>query len=935
MARGYLALVLHAHLPFVRHPEKERQLEENWFYQALNECYLPLLDLFYRLVKEKVPFRLTFSLSPTLLSMLSDPLLMERFEGYLGRLLALASREKERTSGTSFYPLALFYEERLKRHFQLFTVEWRRDLIGAFKQLNEAGVLELITTCATHGYLPLIRGREARRAQIRTGLDFFATCFGFRPSGFWLPECGYAPGVDELLAEEGIRYFFLETHGILSASPPPPHGVYAPVLTPAGVVALGRDPDSSRQVWDRHVGYPGDYWYREYYRDIGYELPWDYLAPYLPSDAVRTDTGFKYYRITGKEEKEPYRPEKARERAAEHARHFWQQRSEQAEYLYRCLGWPPIIVAPYDAELFGHWWFEGPWWLEDLLRLGRTGEDGLLLATPSDYLQAHPPIHRAQLSLSSWGEGGYSRVWLNPANDWIYRHTHRMEEKMTVLCDLCPEAEGIKKRALDQAARELLLAQSSDWAFILYVGSTVEYARGRVEEHVTNFWRLVEGVLQERIEEDFLRQCEAKNNLFPRLDYRVYSRFWQRDGFGRPRLKVLFLSWEYPPRVVGGLGRHVYDLTRALAQWDQGITVLTVGSPGIPAYEEIEGVKVHRVEVGGGDFLAWVENMNRAMVERMERLKNEGESFDLIHGHDWMIAEAALWAKSELGLPLVVTIHATEYGRHGGIYTPLQAFIHGREGHLAQAADLIVCCSEYMRREVSGLFGIKHDKIKVIPNGVDPETLGVKGWRGPAPASPEPLIVFLGRLVPEKGAQDLIRALPLIRKEIPGARLVLCGRGYYEEELRRCVQREEVEDCVTFAGFVDGRAREALLREAAVAVFPSHYEPFGIVALEAMAAQVPVVVGDTGGLAELVEHGVDGFKFPPGDCRLLARYVVELLRHRSLAEEFCRRAWLKVRSRYCWRHLAGVTLEVYSELLARKKEGGGKRIATPSGDRQR
>ncbi|MGO0123556.1 1,4-alpha-glucan branching protein domain-containing protein [Desulfothermobacter acidiphilus] len=937
MARGYLALVLHAHLPFVRHPEKERQLEENWFYQALNECYLPLLDGLQRLAEEGKRFRLTLSLSPTLLSMLADPLLLGRFERYLERLLALAERELERTAATPFYPLASFYRERFQRHYQLFTEEWGRDLIRAFKRLAVAGKLELITTCATHGYLPLIKEREARRAQIAVGIDCFAHYFDYRPAGFWLPECGYVPGVDKLLAEEEIRYFFLETHGILSASPSPRAGVYAPLLTPAGVAALGRDPDSSRQVWDRHMGYPGDYWYREYYRDIGYELPWDYLQPYLPSDAVRTDTGFKYYRITGREDKEIYQPERAREKAAEHARHFWYQRLEQAAYLCRCLGQPPIIVAPYDAELFGHWWFEGPWWLEELMRLGDAGDGNLELATPSDYLAAYPPTQRAQFSLSSWGEGGYSRVWLNPANDWIYPHTHRMENRMTALCDLYSEAQGLRKRVLDQAARELLLAQSSDWAFILYVGSTVEYARRRVEEHIANFWKLVEELLQDRVDEDWLRWCAAKDNLFPQLDYRVYSRFWQRGQISRPRLRVLFLSWEYPPRVVGGLGRHVYDLTRALARWwQQEITVLTVGLPGSPSHEESGGIKIHRVGVGEErDFLAWVENMNQAMIRQMESLNNAGESFDLIHGHDWMIGEAACWGRDCFGVPLVVTIHATEHGRHRGIHTPLQALISGKEGELARAANLVVTCSEYMAQEVCGLFGLPRDKIKVIANGVDPETLGVKGWRGPAPPSPEPLIVFLGRLVPEKGVQDLIRALALIRKEVPGARLVICGRGYYEGELRELVRREGLEEAITFAGFVDGQAREALLREAAVAVFPSHYEPFGIVALEAMAAQVPVVVGDTGGLSELVEHGVDGFRFPPGDHLLLARYVIELLRHRSLAEEFCRHAWIKVRSRYCWRHLAGLTLEAYQELLAQKQMVGGEKIATPSGDRQR
>lgn len=917
MAKGYLILVLHAHLPFVRHPEEERFLEENWFYQAVTECYLPLVELFDRLVREGVRFRITLSLSPPLVTMLTDELLTRRYAAHLDRLLRLAEAEKRRTAGTEFYQIALMYEERLSRYRDLFVNEYQRNLVAGFASLQDRRVLEIITTCATHGYLPLIRGREAQQAQISVGVDLYRRHFGNGPKGFWLPECGYTQGVDELLSVYGIRYFFLDTHGILSASPPPPYGVFAPVRTGAGVAAFGRDPDTSRQVWDRQIGYPGDYWYREYYRDIGYELPWEYIEPFLPSARVRADTGFKYHRITGSEVKEPYAPDVARQRASAHAEHFLYQRRQQVSYWAGRLGIEPVIVSPYDAELFGHWWYEGPQWLEFLIRKACHNQDTLLLATPSDYLADHSEQEPATLSLSSWGDGGYSETWLNPSNDWIYRHTHHAEARMVELCDLYPEAGGLLGRALDQAARELLLAQSSDWAFILRTGSTAEYATRRLKDHLLRFNHLTDAIIDQNIDERVLEELSAVDNIFPAIDYRVYSRFWINGAYraGLP-LKILILSWEYPPRIVGGLGRHVYDLSRELVRQGNEVTVVTAGVQESLPVEAVEGVEVYRVPVEGGEgeFLEWVARLNKGMVREVDRLWNQGKRFDLIHGHDWLIEEAAGKIAAQTGLPLVVTVHATEYGRHRGIHNELQCCIHAAEKRLVHSAVRVICCSNYMAGEVSRLFDLQPGKISVVPNGVAPEVLGINGWRGLAPPTGAPVMLFLGRLVPEKGVQDLIRALPLVAEHVPGARAVICGHGPYEEEIRQLAAEVGVAGRVHLPGFVDGAARNRLLQEADVAVFPSHYEPFGIVALEAMAAQVPVVVGDTGGLSEVVEHGIDGFKVPPGHPDLLARYIGEVLKNRLLAEELCRRAWRKVRSTYNWRHIAAVTWGIYHQV---------------------
>jgi 1,4-alpha-glucan branching enzyme len=523
-AKGYLALVLHAHLPYIRHPENEFFLEERWLYEAITETYLPLLQVFERLLEDNVPFRLTISLSPTLLSMLVDPLLQERYRRHLDRLIELADKEVARTSGTVFHEMALVYQHQFRKARSDYLERYHSNLVEAFKKLQEAGKLEIITCAATHGYLPLLMTQpEAVSAQVAVAIAQYKKFFGCTPKGLWLPECGYAPGIDETLKKHGIRYFFTDTHGILFASTRPRYGVFAPLYCPSGVAAFGRDAESSKQVWSAREGYPGDFDYREYYRDIGFDLDYEYIRPYIHPDGIRVNTGIKYYRITGRtNHKEPYVPSWAREKAALHAGNFMFNRELQTKYLNTLMDRPPIIVAPYDAELFGHWWYEGPQWLEYLIRKIAYDQDTLELITPSDYLERFPGNQVARPCTSSWGNKGYHEVWLCQANDWIYRHLHLAGARMIELADSHPEANGLLGRALNQAARELLLAQSSDWAFIMSTGTMVSYAVMRTKSHLLNFLRLYDEIKNRCIDEGWLGWLEQKNNLFPEIDYRVY-----------------------------------------------------------------------------------------------------------------------------------------------------------------------------------------------------------------------------------------------------------------------------------------------------------------------------------------------------------------------------------------------------------------------------
>jgi len=526
MAIGDFALVLHAHLPYVRHPEHADFFEEDWFYEAVIDTYIPLLEAFERLAADGVRFRVTMSLTPTLCEMMADELLMSRCVRRTDRLRELAEREAAAyPAGHAHGALARHYLDAFGRARALLDRTGHR-LLGAFRALQDAGHLEILTCAATHGLLPLMATDEARRAQIEIGCRNYEKHFGRRPRGLWLPECAYSPGLEEPLRTSGVRYFFLDTHGVLFGDPRPKYGVFRPVLCPNGVAAFGRDVESSVQVWSSEHGYPGDPAYREFYRDVGYDADYAYVRPYLRSDGLRGQLGIKYHRVTGRvplHEKEPYDLAAARERAAEHAGNFLFNRQGQLRHLRTLLKTRPVVVSPYDAELFGHWWYEGPMFLEFLFRKLHHDQDEIDSTTPMEILDRGEAHQVIEPSHSSWGDKGYMEVWLNRANDWIYPHLHAAEHHMAELARRFPRAEGILARALNQAARELVLAQASDWAFIMTTGTTVPYAEKRTRDHLSRFHGLYLQLTEDRLEEAWLAELEGKDNLFSEIDYRLYA----------------------------------------------------------------------------------------------------------------------------------------------------------------------------------------------------------------------------------------------------------------------------------------------------------------------------------------------------------------------------------------------------------------------------
>ncbi len=518
-AKGYLLFVLHAHLPFVRHPGYSRSfIEENWLNEAILETYIPLYRTYRNLKEAGVAFKITMSFTPTLSLMLVDPYLQSRFRGYLTNLIQLAKKETNRTTydGHLNY-LSRKYLGHFEDTLEIFE-SVSGDITKLFIPFLESGNLEIITSPATHGFLPFYDSEPSIiRSQLKNGRRTFRRIWGRDPKGIWLSECGYFPKLEDYLDKEGFRYFFVDTHGVLHGHPKPMFGVYAPIEVGHGVFAFGRDTESSKQVWSAIDGYPGDYRYREYYRDIGHDLEYDYIKPHLDSNGIRINTGIKYHRITGKSSyKEYYQPDWAMEAVGSHAGDFLYNRVKLAEHLFTVNKQPAIIVSPYDAELYGHWWYEGPQFIEFLFKKMHFDQNIVKPILPLEATRVLPRVQSVKMQMSSWGENGYGDVWLNGTNDWIYGHIHALSIDMHHLAhEYKTNTDPLINRVLKQMGRELLLLQSSDWAFIMKTGTMVDYAVRRTNVHTNLFMKLKSMLNPGPIEEDILKAIEDEHNVFP------------------------------------------------------------------------------------------------------------------------------------------------------------------------------------------------------------------------------------------------------------------------------------------------------------------------------------------------------------------------------------------------------------------------------------
>ena len=387
-------------------------------------------------------------------------------------------------------------------------------------------------------------------------------------------------------------------------------------------------------------------------------------------------------------------------------------------------------------------------------------------------------------------------------------------------------------------------------------------------------------------------------------------------------LKVVMLTWEFPPRIIGGIAPHVYNLSINLVKLGVEVHVVTCDFPNTPAYEVVEGVEVHRFDsynLPTPDFAAWIQLMNLNMQRAATKIiKSNRDGSIIIHAHDWLSAKAGIGLKHLNRLPLVSTIHATEYGRRGGIFSDYNRMIHEIEVWLGSESKRVICCSRYMAEQVNKVLGVPYEKIKVIPNGIDPSIFtnleGVEDVRSRFADRNEKLVLYVGRLVVEKGVQVLLDAIPKVLQKLD-AKFVIAGDGYLRSELVKRVAESGLAGKVHITGYLDTNTIRRLFLAADVCVIPSLYEPFGIVALEAMAAGCPVVASDTGGLSEIIEHEKTGVKVYPNNPDSLAWGILRVLESKDLAEYLKKNMREKVEREYRWSTIAQTTKSVYGEVL--------------------
>ena len=385
----------------------------------------------------------------------------------------------------------------------------------------------------------------------------------------------------------------------------------------------------------------------------------------------------------------------------------------------------------------------------------------------------------------------------------------------------------------------------------------------------------------------------------------------------------MMLSWEFPPRVIGGISPHVYFLSKYLAKQDVKVHVITCDFPGAPAHEVVDGVEVYRVDSyqnPSPDFATWVYLMNMNMQKEAACLmKKISDKVDVIHAHDWLVANAGIGLKHIFRKPLLVTMHSTEMGRRDGLHTTAEKMIHETEAWLTYEAWKVICCSDYMINHVRYVFGLPNDKLVMVPNGVNTQSYDsnddYQSFRDKFALPEEKIVLYVGRLVYEKGIHVLINAVPKILSKV-NAKFIIVGSGYMKEQLLGIVRSMGLEHKILFQGFLDDATLLKLQKCADVSVVPSLFEPFGIVALEAMAARSPVVASDTGGLSEIIQHDVTGVRVYPNNPDSLAWGINKVLLDEGYAKCIRDNAYRRVKERYDWQEIALETKRIYESVLS-------------------
>ena len=525
--RYAISLVLEAHLPFVKEFNGEEDFsqagEEGRFFESVSETFLPLLGVFDRLENDHVPFRLGLAISPILCHMLNDEHLLKKYLYYTDKQIEFGKQEMERTAGQAgINNLAEMYYNSVLDKRIAFTERYKKNILKAIDFYRRRGKVEILAGSATYAFLPFIsHNSESLQAQMEIPASCYRRHFGGPPQGFWLPALGWTSALEPFLRAYNFGYTIVDSHGLLFGRPLPNKGSFYPAKTPNGTFVLARDFYAVREIEQ----ITGDELYLDNDRDVGYELPPEIVSQFLSAEGERRKTGYKYCARSGSGQDMIYNPQAASDRVIEHARLFLENTIARLEEASKHMEGAPLSLYANNADNFGRFWHEGPQFIETIFRMAAGYRDFQFLC-PSEYIfnQDLSSFQVVAPEFSSWGYNGYAETWLDVSNDWIYRHLARSMERMTELAERFPDDTGLKERALNQAAREILLAQSSDWPALLYRQDSTEYARNQVENALRNFTTIYEALGSSYISTEWLTTLERCHNVFPNINYRVFRR---------------------------------------------------------------------------------------------------------------------------------------------------------------------------------------------------------------------------------------------------------------------------------------------------------------------------------------------------------------------------------------------------------------------------
>ena len=549
MSVGSFVFMLHSHLPYYRKAGMWPFGEES-VYECMAETYIPLLNAIADLWDEGIPAKLTIGITPILCEQLADPHLNAGFDKFLGDRIAAAQKDEKRFSprGESANPdylhLAKFYASWFQNIRRDYHERWNKDIIAGFRKYQDLGAIEITTSAATHCFSPLLKTDSSVFGQYKAGVESYKRHFGRDPKGFWLPECAYRPaegdraGLEKWLYELGLQYFFTESfvieggqtvelrrvfgpYGNIEYIPVPPRPATgldtfeAYWLKEYPVAVLGRHEKAGYQVWSADQGYPGDGNYREFHK----------------KDDV---SGLHFWKLTSKTtdlgEKLLYSPEAAAVRIRDNSDHYVGFLQEQLTDHLKQTGKPGLVMVSFDTELFGHWWFEGVSWIKDVIKKLRT-YTAVTMRTASEYLEFQPPTQAIEIPESSWGSGGHWQVWLNNETEWMWPIINEAEVAMEDIAEATKtKTDPLQQRALKQAARELVLLQSSDWPFLVTTGQAKDYAVERFNHHVERFRALIEMLRFNKLDESKIAEYEDLDNPFPTISASNFVRPQQLDA---------------------------------------------------------------------------------------------------------------------------------------------------------------------------------------------------------------------------------------------------------------------------------------------------------------------------------------------------------------------------------------------------------------------